>query len=168
MPLPATRDGMSHVGGAGGQGSYRAGRPDAPLRGLLRSRQFAHRAVRSPHLHRVQCPDVPALPQTAAALPASAPHDRGARQCPLSSCRAAEAIPAPAREEAAAAVPAALQPPARLHRASLEAGSTLGYSQSILPHVRGGDQSGQRLLRSLAPAERGAEKAMLHYLRRCV
>ena len=87
---------------------------------------------------------------------------------PLSSRRAAEALPAAARQTAATAVPAALQPPARLDRAGLEAGSASGHSQPLLPDTRRGRQGRERLLRSLASAKSSAKKAMLHYLRRRV
>lgn len=169
IPLPATRDQLPNVGTTGGQGSPSAACPDVPLHRLRRRGQSARRAIRPPHLRRNQRPDLPALPQTAAALSARpASHDRDARQCPLSSRRAAEALPAPARQRAATAVPAAPQPPACLDRSDLEAGSASGHPQPLLPNTRRCRQGGQRLLRSLASAQSGAEKAMLHYLRRRV
>jgi hypothetical protein len=53
-------------------------------------------------------------------------------------------------------------------RESLEAGSTLGDSRSPLRDTRRSREGRQRLLRSLASAGPSAEKAMIHYLRRCV
>jgi hypothetical protein len=151
------------------KGSASAVHSDAPFRGLPRCSQSAHWKIRPPHplaIQRSNLLALPALPQTAAALPARpTSHDREARQCSLLSHCAAEALPAPARQAPATAVPVALQPPACLDRAGLETGSAYSHPQPLLPDTRRG-QSGQRLLRSLSSAQSGAEKALLHCLRR--
>src|SRR5690349_316920 len=130
MPLPATRFALPYVGGPRDQGSDPAARPDPQIHRLLWCGQPAHRAVRAHDVPGVQRRDLPALSQaTAAPAYPPPPHDPRARQCALPSCRTAATLPASGGYTPALAVPATLQPAARLDRAGLEAHAAPGDSQ---------------------------------------
>ena len=169
MPLPATRLALPDVGPTGDQGPDLAACTDTQIDRLLRRGQPADRAVRAHDVQSVQRGYVPALSRaTAATSSAPAPHDRGARQRPLSSRRTAGSVPATTRRTCAADVSATLQSAARLDRTRLETDSASGDTQSLLRNTRRCSQSRQRLLQPLAPAESDSVSTMLHYLSRCV
>jgi hypothetical protein len=169
MSLPTTRFALPHMGGAGDQRPDPAACADSKVGGLLWGRQFGHWTVRTndvPHLQRRHLPE---FSQTVAA-PANAwtPHDPRARQRSLPSRKTAVPLPSSPCSTVAPAVPATLQPATGANRASVEADSAPGDSQSLLRNARRSAKSRQRLLRSLAQAQQGAASTMLHYLRRCV
>src|SRR5271168_4850602 len=169
MSLPAAWLAVPDVGATGNQGPDPAPCADPKVRGLLRCRQFGQRPVRAHDVPDLQRRDLPEFPQAAAAPANPRPADAlGARQCPLPSREAPEAIPAPSYSRSAAAVLAALQSATRPDRASLEADSAPRDTQSLFRHAARGAQGGQRVLRSMAPTERRITKTMLHYLSRCV
>ena len=169
MSLPAARFSVPHGGTTRNQGPHPAACADPKVGGLLWSRQFGHRSVRTndvPYLQRRYVPDFP----QAVAPPANArtSHDRRTRQRSLPSRKAPGRLPSSPCSSAASAVPAALQPPAGSDRARMEADPTPCYPQSLLRHAARSAESRQRLLRPLAKSQQSAASAMLHYLRRCV
>src|ERR1700687_5423593 len=169
MPLPTTRLALPDVGASGDQGPSAAARPDPQVRGLLRRRELSHRNFRAHVLRHLQCRDLPGLPQKAVAAPLdSKTHDQRARQRPLSPRPATGCVPAQIPACFLIAVPAALQSPARLDRAGLEARPALGDAQPVLRHAPRTARSSKPLLRCLAATPPSTEASMLHYLRRCV
>lgn len=169
MPLPAARFAMSNVGSTGREGSDSLACANAQVHRLLRSGQPAHWPIRSAHLPGVQCRDVSKLPRTTVASPdTAAPDDPRARQRSLSSCRSATSVSARTGSTAAALLPATLQSAALSDRARLEADSSLGDAQSLLPNARATRRGCQYMLRPLAAPERCVATTMLHYLSRCV
>ena len=169
MSFPATRFSLPHVGAARNQGPDSAACADSQIDILLWGGQPGYRTVHTndvPHLQRGDLQDFPAA--SFASADARTPHDRRARQCPISPRKTPRRLPAAPRSIATPAVPAALQPATGSNRASVEAGSAPGHSQSLLRHVARSARSRQRLLRSLAPAQQSAASTMLHYLRHCV
>ena len=169
MSLPAAWLALPHVGTTGDQGPDPAPCANPQVRGLLRCRQLGQRPIHTHDVPDIQRRDLPELPQAIAApaSPGTADNPR-ARQCPLPSRETPGAVPALSCPRSAAAVLAALQSTTRSHRASLEADPAPRDTQPLLRHAARGAQSGQRVLRPVAPTERCVTPLMLHYLSRCV
>jgi hypothetical protein len=169
MPLPAARLPLPYVGTAGNQRSHPAARVDPQVRGLLRCGQSDHRPVRTHDVHRLQCRDLPGLPQATAASSKPRPsHDPRTRQRPLSPRHTPGSVSTSARSTPAGTVSAALQSATRPDRASLETGSPPRNPQSLLRYALRSARGRGRLLQSLAWTESSTPKTMLHYLRRGV
>jgi len=169
MSLPAAWFALPHVGTTGNQGPDPSACADPQVRRLFRCRQFEQRPVRTHDVPYLQRREFPEFPQATAA-PANpwTANARRARQCPLPSRETPRPVPALQCPTPAAAVLAALQSTTRPHRASLETHAPPRDAQSLLRHAPRGAQGGQRVLRPVAPTERGIETTMLHYLSRCV
>src|SRR5277367_266305 len=169
MSLPATRLALPHVGTARNQGPHLATCADPQVGGLLWRRQLAQWSVRSHDVRDFQRRHVPELsPASAAPADSGTAHDAGTGQRSLSSRNPLGAIFAPPRSTSTAGVSAAIQPAIGPDRASLEADAAPRNAQPVLRNASRSAQSGQRLLRPLAPTKQSAASIMLHYLRRRV
>ena len=169
MPFPATRLALPYVGASRDQGSRATARADPQVRGFVRRGEFSHRHFRTHVLRRLQCRDLPGLPQkTVTASLESKAHDHRARQRPLSPRPATGSVPTQMPACALIAVSPALQSPARLDRAGLEAHASTRGAQPLLRYVRRATRRREHLLRCLAATLLGAGASMLHNLRRYV
>jgi len=169
MSLPTTWVALPNVDTARNQGSDPAACADSKVRGLLRRGQPQQRSVRTHDVHRLQRRDLSELPQaTAPSSPLRPSHGDRTRQCPLPSRCTPGPVFAPLRSTPQAPVSAALQPPTRTHRASLQVSPATRNAQSLLRYTPRGLGGRRRLLRPLATAQSSAATTMLHYLRRCV
>ena len=169
MPLPAARFALPHVGAPRDQGSDRATRADAQVRGLLRCGELEHGQVRASHVQCVQCRNLSGIPQkttTTSFAKQAHGHCAGQRQVPPRHL--ARPFSAQAPQAALVAIPATLQSAARTHRTRLEARPATRHPQSILRYTRRSARRHQRVLRPLAPAQFCFTKIMLHYLSRYV
>ncbi len=142
---------------------------DPKIRGVLWLGVFKHRQVCACNVRRVQCRNVPGIPQETIALPLSRQtHGGRAGQRQISPRRFAGAFPAQIPQGDEIVVPAAVQSAARANRTSLEARPTNRHAQPVLCNTRRSARYGRNLFQSLAKTQSGAAQIMRHYLRRYV
>ena len=136
MPFPATWYALPNVDAA------RVERPGAiacahsQVDGLLWSRQLAFRKIRIFPERAIRCGDVRSVSEKAiaASLTRCAHGDR-AGQCPIPPCCFTGAVIAQIQESVDLAVSATVQPTIGSRRARVEIGTSLGNTQSVLPHL---------------------------------
>ena len=156
MPLSTARFASTHVDTARNQGSSLAACADPQIRGVLRGGELKHRQVCACHVQRVQCRNVPGIPQETIAAPFSRQaHGGRAGQRQISPRRVAGTFPAQIPQGAEIVVPAAVQSAARTDRTSLEARPTNRHSQPVLCDTRRSSRCGRNLFQSLAKTQSG-------------
>ena len=169
MPFSAARHPLQDVDPAGGCGPGPMACADAQVGGLLRRGQPAQWPIRVYLRAEVQRDHFRAVPQAAASPPPAAKETGGgAGQRALSSRQSAQAVAATAPNSVGAVVPAAVQPAAGSDRAGLEVGPAAGDAQSVLCGSGERSYGGRILFRVVEETQRGPEKIMRYYLRRCV
>lgn len=157
MPFPATRYTLSHVGPARGQGSSSDPCFHSQIHCLLWRGQPTEREVRLCNLTRIQCGHVRSFFEKASSPPITSEEDsRHIGQCSLPPCQAAQAVIEKAPEVPRAVVPASIQSPTGSNRASVEVGSSIGHTQSVLCQPGRGTHRHRSLFRSLAKAQLSA------------
>jgi len=169
MPLPAARFALPYVGGTRDQGSHPGTRTDPQVGRLLRCGQPRYGQVRAGHVPGIQWRDVPSLSENTPtpSLPGQT-HDHRARQRQVPPRQTFGTFSARVSPRPISSIPAAVQPPARAHRARMETHPAIGNAQSVFRHTTGGARSRQRVLRQMATTQLGPAQTMLHYLSRYV
>ena len=169
MPFPATRYTLPHVDPARGQGSSSDPCVHPQIHCLLWRGQPTEREVHLCTLTHIQCGHVRNVLEKTASPPTTPEEDgRYIGQCSLPPRQAAQAATEETSETPRAIVPAAIQPSTSSGRASVETGSSIGYTQSVLCQPGGGTNSHRILFRSVAKTQLSAAQTMRHYLRRYV
>ena len=169
MPFPTTRHTLSDVGSARGQGpgGYPCVHPQVYC--LLRRRQSTKRQVHLRHLAQVRCRYLRNVSEEAASPPAAQKENGGdTGQRPLSPRQTAQAFVEETSKAPRTTFSSAVQSPISSDRAGLEAGTSIGNTQSVLCQLGRSADSHRTLLQSVAKAQFSAAKAMRHYLRRYV
>ncbi len=136
MPLPATWYALPNVGAAGVEGPGAIARAHTQVDGLLWSRQLAFRKICPFPERTIRCGDVRSVSEKAlaASLTRHAHGDR-AGQCTIPPCHFTGSAVAQIQESVDLAVSATVQPTIGSSRARVEAGTSLGDTQSVLPHL---------------------------------
>lgn len=169
MPLSTARFASTHVDPARNQGSSLAACADPKIRGVLWRGEFKHRQVCVCNVRRVQCRDVPGIPQETVAVPLPRQaHGGRAGQRQIPPRRFAGTFPAQIPQGVEIVVPATVQSAARTDRTSLEARPTNRHAQPVLCDTRRGARCRRNLFQSLAKTQSGVAQIMRHYLRRYV
>lgn len=169
MPFPATRYSLSHVDPARGQGSSSDPCVHPQIHCLLWRCQPTEREVHLCTLTHIQCGHVRNVLEKTASPPVPGEKDgRHFGQRPLPPRQAAKAAAEETSETPRASVPAAIQPSTGSDRASVEVGSSIGHTQSVLCQSERGTNCHRILFRSVAKTQLSAAQTMRHYLRRYV
>ena len=136
MPFPAAWHALPNVGAAGVERPGAIACAHSQVDGLLRGRQLAFRKIRIFPERAIRCGDVRSVSEKtlAASLTRYAHGDR-AGQCPIPPCHFTGPAVTQIQESVDLAVSATVQPTIGSSRACVEAGTSLGDTQSVLPHL---------------------------------
>lgn len=138
MPFPTAWDSLPNVGPARGNRSNTVACADPKIRGAVRRRQPSEWTADHAVLPEVRCRDIWRFLEEAHSSPALKSSNRShSGQCALPSCDAAQAVFVSLSKKAVLIIPAAVQSRLESSRKSLEAGTSIVYSQQIFSDTPG-------------------------------